>query len=154
MTIKDLLLSHLDTTFVKGPGQPSISVALEGLGATQAAWKVASERRSIWQIVQHLTRWKQAVWQDWHGSTPDYAAIDKGDWAEVSGTEAAWLADLEALQRISHQYRTFVEGLTPEDLERVVPGLGVPLAGSIMDMATHDIYHAGQIRYVRALQGA
>ncbi|MDR7420223.1 MAG: DinB family protein [Armatimonadota bacterium] len=152
MTVKALVLKHLEMTYEKGPGQPSVRVALEGLTAQQAAWKPAPERHSIWQIVRHLVRWKQAIYEDWHGRRPDYAAIDQGDWAEATGDEAAWRRDLEALEAISQQYKAYLLGVSDEDLGREVPGLGV-LAVSIMEMGTHDIYHAGQIRHLRALQG-
>jgi hypothetical protein len=153
VTIKDLLLAHLKTTFEHSAGQPSVSEAIAGLTASQAAWKPSPERHSIWQIVRHLTRWKEACYEDWQGRTPDYAAIDKGDWASVSGDDTAWQADVEALHEISRKYKTYVEHLGPEELERTVAGLGEPLADSVLAMATHDTYHAGQIRYVRVLQG-
>jgi hypothetical protein len=154
MTTRDLILRHLETTFEKGAGQPSVLVAIEGFTAGQAAWKPSPPRHSAWQIVRHLIRWKQAVYEDWQGNTPDYTRIDKEDWQEVTGDESAWRADVEALRAISRTYKTFLQGLSDQDLDRVVPGLNQPLGLSIMEMGTHDIYHAGQIRYVRALQGA
>ena len=35
-----------------------------------------------------------------------------------------------------------------------VPGEDMPGVLRVLRMATHDAYHAGQIRYLRALQGA
>jgi hypothetical protein len=154
MTLRDVLLHHLENTFEKGPGQPAVLVAIDGLTAAQASWKPSPQRHSIWQIVQHLTRWKRAVYDDWHGMTPDYARIDREDWPDVTGDDAAWRGDVEDLKEISKKYKMFLQGLSDDDLGRTVPGLGQPLALSIQEMGTHDIYHGGQIRYVRALQGA
>lgn len=154
MTAKDLILKHLETTFDKGAGQPSVTVSLQGLTASQASWKPSPQRHSIWQIVRHLIRWKQAVYEDWQGSAPDYQRIDAEDWQEASGDEAAWRADVEALEAIALKYTAFLERLSEQDLDRTVPGLNQPVGLSIMEMGTHDIYHAGQIRYVRALLGA
>jgi hypothetical protein len=154
MTLGSLLAHHLETTFEKGAGQPAVLVGLDGLTAAQASWKPSPQRHSIWQIVQHLTRWKRAIYEDWQGRTPDYAQIDREDWPEITGDDAAWAADVEDLKEISKKYKTFLQGLSETDLQRTVPGLGQPLAISILEMATHDIYHGGQIRYVRALQGS
>jgi uncharacterized damage-inducible protein DinB len=157
-TVKDLVLYHLEYTFEKEAWQPSLLVAIDGLSAAQASWKPAPPRHSIWQIVRHVTRWKQAALDDWHGMKPDYDAIDRGDWQDASGGDAAWHRDVQALREVSQQIMTWARGLPDAELSRPAGGEGAAdgreaLAVRIQRMATHDIYHAGQIRYLRALQG-
>jgi hypothetical protein len=133
LTLKDLLRTHLETTFEHSAGQPSVSEAIAGLTAAQAAWKPSPERHSIWQIVQHLTRWKEAVYEDWHGRTPDYAAIARADWAPASGGEAQWQADVEALHEISRKYKAYLDRVAVEYLERVVADVRQSLADGRAD---------------------
>jgi hypothetical protein len=118
-TVKDLVLSHLEYTFEKEAWQPSLTIAIDGLTAAQAAWKPAPQHHSTWQIVRHVTRWKRASLDDWHGKKSDYAAIDRGDWQAVSGSDAAWQQDVQALREISQQIMTWTQGLTEAEMSTV-----------------------------------
>jgi uncharacterized damage-inducible protein DinB len=159
LTLQDLVADHIHTTLDEEPWQwqPSLSEALGGLTAAQAAWKPAPERHSIWQIVRHLILWKRGVLEAWDGRPPDGADLEREDWREVSGGEAEWNRDREALLAISREYLARVRRSTDADLARPIVwyanGATQPLAIRLVRTTTHDIYHAGQIRYLRALQG-
>jgi uncharacterized damage-inducible protein DinB len=157
MTAKDLLLDHLDVTFERETWQPPLGMAVQGLTAAQAAWKPSPERHSIWQIVRHVILWKQGVLDAWDGKTRDEKELERQDWQEVSGNDEAWQADLWTLREITMQTKARVRALDDAALAAPIPTYaGYPdqaLAVRLARMATHDIYHAGQIRYIRALQG-
>lgn len=157
MTTKDLLLDHLDTTFDREAWQPPLGMAVEGLTAAQAAWKPAPERHSIWQIVRHVILWKQGVLDAWEGKAPDEKALERQDWQDASGDDGAWQADLSKLREITRQITARAQMLDDAGLATPIPTYpGYPdqtLALRLARMATHDVYHAGQIRYIRALQG-
>lgn len=161
MTVKDILLHHLEYTFEKEAWQPSLLMSIEGLTAPQAAWKPAPQRHSIWQIVRHVTHWKNATLSAWDGSRPLFAEsgdtdyyreTERTDWPEVSGDEGTWWRDCDALRFVSTRIATRVERLDEEALLNPFPGEDMPAVLRLLRMATHDIYHAGQIRYLRALQ--
>lgn len=157
MTVKELVLDHLTYTFEKESWQPPLAAAIAGLTAAQAAWKPAPERHSIWQIVRHVTHWKHSVIQAWDGPAPDLKDFEPTDWQEAAGDEAAWQADVSALHAVSQDMRKRVEAAD----DGALSGLMTTFAGwpdqvkaaHLMKVATHDIYHAGQIQYLRALQG-
>ncbi len=157
VTVNELLVDHLERTFEKEAWQPSLAMAVAGLTATQAAWKPAPQRHSIWQIVRHIIHWKRAVLDGWEGTPPDHAALEKMDWGEVPGDEAAWQADVRTLHTLSQQLKERVQRTDETALSTPISTFqGVPpqrLAIRVARMATHDSYHAGQIRYIRALQG-
>jgi len=160
LTLKAMVVDHLQTTLLRQDWQwqPSLSEAVEGLTAAHAAYKPAPERHCIWQIVRHLILWKRAVLQAWDGDPPDGEQLEKDDWQEISGDEAAWQRDLRALLDVSNEYLHRVEGLNDADLSRSLSWYRgsdsiQPLAMRLVRTTTHDIYHAGQIRYLRALQG-
>ena len=163
MTVKDLLLHHLEYTFEKEAWQPSLAMSIEGLTAKQAAWKPAPERHSIWQIVRHVAHWKRATLSAWDGTRPlfspesgnteYYLETERADWREVSGDEAAWWRDCDALRSVSSRIAARTEALDSETLLTPFPGEDMPAVLRLLRLATHDIYHAGQIRYLRALQG-
>ena len=157
MTLRALVLDHLEYTFEKEAWQPSLAMAAEGITARQAAWKPAPERHSIWQIVRHVIHWKQGVLTALDGNPPDYDRLEKTDWPEISGDETAWRADLQMLGTVSAELKERVAGASDLDLSSPIATYkGVAdqaMAIRVMRTATHDIYHAGQILYLRALQG-
>ncbi len=158
MTVKELVLDHLTYTFEKESWQPPLAMAIEGLNAQQAAWKPAPQRHSIWQIVRHVTHWKNGVLQGWDGKAPNLDDLKRTDWQEVSGDEAAWQVDVQALHAVSRELEKRVQSSGDDALSGLIPtytgrASSVPKSVRIVRMATHDIYHSGQIRYIRALQG-
>lgn len=156
MTVKELLLDHLEVTFEKATWQPPLSMAVQGLDARQAAWKPSPERHSIWQIVRHVILWKRGVLNAWDGRVQDEQDLERTDWQEVSGSQEAWQADVRTLHEVTMSIKERVRVLDDTDLARAIPTYkgypDQPLAVRLARMATHDIYHAGQIRYLRALQ--
>jgi uncharacterized damage-inducible protein DinB len=159
LTLEELVVDHVHTTLYDEhvQWQPPLSGAVRGLTAAEAAWKPAPTRHSIWQIVRHLILWKRAVLQAWDGNPPDGAQIVAGDWQEVAGNDADWNRDRQTLLDISAEFLTRAQALDGAGLSRRIAwyksGVIQPLAMRIVRRTTHDIYHAGQIMYVRALQG-
>ncbi len=152
--LKEVVLHHLEHTFEKEGWQPSLAMSVDGLSAEQAAWRPSTERHSIWQIVRHITLWKRAVFEDWSGRKPDYREIERQDWQEAAGDETAWRSDAAALHAASKQVVEWAQGLGEEELSRPIGKERSPLAAHLIMMATHDSYHAGQIRCLRTIQGA
>ncbi|HTD47506.1 MAG TPA: DinB family protein [bacterium] len=159
LTLKELVVDHVHTTLEPEDWQwqPSLTEALEGVTAAQAAWKPAPDRHSIWQIVRHLTLWKRGVLDAWNGNPPDGTQLSAADWQPVAGSEADWQRDRRTLLEISTQFLTRAQALGDADLSRQIVwykgGATQPLAVRVVRTTTHDIYHSGQIRYLRALQG-
>lgn len=77
--------------------------------------------------------------------------LEQTDWGQVSGSQAEWEADLRALHDVSAAIRRRAEALSEEECLRPFPGEDRPAILRLLRMATHDIYHAGQIRHLRAL---
>jgi uncharacterized damage-inducible protein DinB len=157
LTLKELVVDHVHTTLEPEDWQwqPSLKEALEGLTAAQAVWKPTRERHSIWQIVRHLILWKRGVLDAWNGNPFD---LEPGsDWQEVTGGEADWERDRRTLLEISTQFLTRAQALDDAGLSKQIVwyknGATQPLAVRVVRTTTHDVYHAGQIRYLRALQG-
>lgn len=155
-TVKELLVHHLTYTFEKEAWQWPLSLAVAGLTAEQAAWKPGRERHSIWQIVRHIIRWKEGVLVALEGTPRPYREISNDDWQEAGGDQAAWEADVERLRRISLECKARVDAMADDELSRALSWYAGaparPIDTRFLDMATHDVYHAGQIQYIRALQ--
>ena len=108
----------------------------------QAAWKPAPERHSIWQLVHHVSIWREyTLMKLGEREHPTRDEVMAGNFAAPNaGDEAAWRSAVERL-KASHDAMRSMIARPDSDLERLRYHLG------------HDCYHLGQIMYVRALQG-
>lgn len=159
LTLNELVVNHVHTTLYDEDWQwqPPLSGALRGLTAAEAAWKPAPARHSIWQIVRHLILWKRGVLDAWDEDPPDGNQLAAADWLEAAGSEADWERDRRTLLEISDEFLTRARALDDAGLAKQMVwykgGATQPLAVRVVRTTTHDIYHAGQIMYLRALQG-
>lgn len=146
---------------------------VDGLDAEQLAQRPAEGANTVGWLVWHLARVQddhvadaaglEQVWtsQGWHerlGLPFEPAETGYGHSAEevaqVRGVEAEQL--LGYLDAVHQQTLRYVEGLAPEDLDRVVDRhwdppvtLGVRLVSVVND----DTQHLGQAAYARGLLG-
>lgn len=165
VTVRNILLTHLEYTFEKEAWQPPLFRALEGVSVSQAAWKPSPDRHSIWQITRHVLLWKRATLEAWDGSkpldrggpdgssTPQALDLEASDWQDVTGDDGAWRADVAALRDVSDKLKARVQTTEEASLQRPFPGEEMPTVLRLVRMATHDAYHLGQIRYLRTLRG-
>jgi DinB family protein len=159
LTLHDLVVDHVYTLLEKEgwQWQPPLSEAVGGLTAAQAAWKPAPDRHSIWQIIRHLILWKSGVLDAWSGNPHEGQELLARDWGEAGGSEADWERDRQTLLAISVDLLSRVHALDDAGLSRPIDWYKgrhrQPIAMRVVRTTTHDAYHAGQIQYLRALQG-
>jgi len=151
----DELLAAMETSFRAGRSwHLSLLASVDGVSADQAAWSPAHDRNSIWKIVEHVSLWKEDVTNRLAGRPRRPESVDAGDWAPPPApTEERWRA---ALRRLADAHAALAQELrrhTDAGLRDPAPGYDRPLIADVRGVIAHDSYHAGQICYVRALQG-
>ncbi len=150
------LLDSSDYIFEKGGWHAGLLPSVKDLTAKQAAWVSAPGRNSIWRIVDHLAFWKEVLVRRMAGEPPQGQEwIAAHDWQDVvEPTDEAWQSSLRRLTDAHAALKAALVRKSDEDLAQPVhPGSKIPLHGSILGFVTHDSYHCGQIRVIRALQG-
>lgn len=126
------------------------SKAVAGLTPQQAAWKPPGGHHSIWEIVLHISFWREFELRKANGEARDEAEIARRNWSEPQEiSEAAWggtggtggtggavgrLAELQSLVKAGME----------ESVEK---------AEVLRCLLMHDAYHIGQIMLLRAQQG-
>jgi uncharacterized damage-inducible protein DinB len=106
---------------------------------------------SIWELVLHLTAWKQEVLERLEGGNAGVPSM--GDWPPLPGeSEAHWQ---ETLVRLDQSHRALVAGVrgsTDAVLDSVVRderdralGTGLTQWQTVHGSLQHDVYHTGQI---------
>lgn len=151
MKAPELLLNVLEEGYWKNAWHgPNLKQALKGVTAKEAAWRPAGGRHNIWEIALHAAYWKyvlrRKLQRGKRGSfvlkgSNFFARPEKG-----KTTEAAWKADKGILENEHVSLREAVK-------KALARGASARVARLIYGVAFHDIYHAGQIRLLRRLQG-
>lgn len=158
MTLKDLLLQQMDFTYEKEGAYPPLRAALAGLSATQAAWKPDPRRHSIWQIVRHLIQWDEAALDALTDRPRAYQELQSVDWREAKGDEGEWVQDVARVHEVGSRLKERLRAMDDRDLGALIRPYteAEPYAAALrfLRTMTHSVYHCGQIRHLRALQGA
>ena len=129
---------------------PSVREALAGVSAEQAAARPLTGAHSIWQIVQHIAVWEDAVRRRLSGDRAQITLASPEDWPPLEDmSETAWEQAKVALNRSHEALREAVARVDESRLdEPILEGMSsvyVTLHGIIQ----HDLYHAGQIAILK-----
>jgi len=130
--------------------------SLRGVTPAQALWRPAPQRHNIWEEVLHAAYWKYAVRQRLIGGKPGGFPLKGRNWfsAPESGGEEEWNEARALLVEMHQSLRALVAQFRTARLERPVLGSKWSAFDSILGIAFHDIYHAGQIQMLKRLQKA
>jgi hypothetical protein len=152
---KKLLSNILDEAYEKQAWHgPSLRGSIRGLTAREAAWRPGPRRHNIWEIVVHAAYWKYAVRRRLLGGKRGSFPLKGSNWfARLSKTnERAWRQDIALLARMHKELRATVASLPESALGRKASGSRHTARRMIAGIALHDVYHAGQIQFLKRLQ--
>jgi hypothetical protein len=134
---------------------PNLIGSLRGVEVDEALFRPNLHRHNIWELAVHAAYWKYAVrrrlTREKRGSFafPGSNFFPRPD--ERGATAAAWRDDLKLLRAEHRALRAVIEGLRPGDLGQLSPRKKWTAAETVAGIASHDIYHAGQIQILRRL---
>src|SRR5438477_10847549 len=151
-----LLLHLLDEAYGKKAWHgPNLRGAIRRLAAAEASWRPQARRRSIADIVVHAAYWKYAVRRRLRGDKRGSFALKGSNWFSLPNplTEEAWQQYNRLLEDEHRLLRAAVAELTDAELYRPAAGSKTTPAILIYGIASHDVYHAGQIQLLKRLHG-
>jgi uncharacterized damage-inducible protein DinB len=150
-----LLLDNLDHAFGgRGWHGTTLTGALRGVSPARALWRPQRNRHSIWELALHAAYWKYAVRCRVTGERPPGGfARTPSNWPAVPARADAkqWRADLRLLTQMHADLRAAVATLPPGRLRARSPAGTWSYADMIVGVAAHDVYHTGQIQYIKRL---
>jgi hypothetical protein len=153
----DFLLELLDQAF-KGPAWhgPPLAGSLRGVSAEVALRSPGLGRHTIWEYALHAAYWKCIARRRITGDDSIEFERSPSDWPAPPAvmTEATWKADRALLTREHDLFRAAVAKLSPRDLTKKGMGSRWTREAEIIGIASHDLYHAGQIGLTKRLVGA
>jgi uncharacterized damage-inducible protein DinB len=129
----------------------SVTSILRGVTAAQAAARTVPHVHTVWQIVLHMTAWKNEVRRRLGGAAA--ADPEEGDWPTVGdATPERWR---EALDQLDAAHAALVAAVRDLDEPALLEptndprnrasGSGVSKYVLLHGLVQHDAYHAGQI---------
>ena len=133
----------------------SSDTILAGVSAAEASTRIAPGTHTIWEIVEHMTAWTEAVAARVRGAGAK--APERGDWPSVTErTDAAWTAALASLKAARAELLAEIESSHEEDIQIHVKNhsppfadTGLSRAGTVAGLIDHDAYHLGQIAMIK-----
>jgi uncharacterized damage-inducible protein DinB len=128
---------------------PALKEVLDGVEHQTAAAQPIAGAHSIWQLVIHLTAWKDVVRRRLSSPTPILPS-DAEDFPPLpEPTPENWLTSLEKLELAHRKLLEAVRATPIENFDSTVPGKDYAAFVMLLGVAQHDDYHGGQIALLK-----
>lgn len=126
---------------------------IRGVSAREALWRPGRRRHCIWDLVLHTGYWKCMVRRRLMRD-PDIAfPRDGANWPALPERpdDAAWQRDRALLDEQHTLLHDAIAALKPAQLGRRGWRSKWRIKAEIYGIASHDLYHAGQIQILKRL---
>jgi hypothetical protein len=150
----DILLMLIEESYsTKAWHGPNLRGSLRGVNYEDAAWRPSPGRHNIWEILVHCAYWKYIVRRRILGERKGTFPLKGSNWFKRPTvlTQRALSSDMAMLDET---HRTMVEAIISMD-SRVLGNFPnnskVSNEAIIRGIASHDVYHAGQIQLLKRL---
>lgn len=129
-------------------GSPWLGVnwidTLKTVSVEKASIRIAEDRNTIWEILNHVIHWRRNVQQRLQGdtiTTPDHNYI-----LPVTDTSSkAWQLTLEEFKLSQQKWLDFIERFDENQFSNIYPNNHMTYYEHIHGILQHDAYHLGQI---------
>lgn len=144
-SLKKSLLAHLKETHNENNWFVTPNVAVKGITAEQAMWTDGSGNHSVGQLAYHLMFWNERSLKSFKGeknanfsgeNTETFDKFDSKQWEDVK----------TRLDNVMTEIEKVVQNASEDQLKEWTP--------IILNIASHNAYHTGQMVFVRKLQGS
>ncbi len=155
MSELDLLLRNFDQAFgTRSWHGTNLRGALRGLSLEELTFRPQAGRHNIWELALHCAYWKYTVRRRLTGEKRGSFALEGSNFflrPEGDPTEIAWRSDLALLDQTHASLRAAIAGLPAKRLDEKPKGQRYSHRDTILGIAAHDLYHAGQIQLLKRL---
>jgi len=126
---------------------------IRGMSARQALWRPGRKRHCIWDLVLHAAYWKCIVRRRLLRDPSISFPRDGANWPALPDKpdSAAWKRDRALLDEQHELLRAAIAALKPAQLSRRGWHSQWRVRAEIYGIASHDLYHAGQIQILKRL---
>ena len=151
----DLVLRSIDQAF-DAPSWHGTNLrgSVRRLGPEEAAFRPGAGRHNIWELVVHCAYWKYAVRRRLTGEKRGSFPLAGSNFFRRPGpdaSQAAWKLDLALLDETHEAMRAVARELSAKQLRSRPRGSRVSALDTLLGIAAHDLYHAGQIQLLKRI---
>jgi uncharacterized damage-inducible protein DinB len=149
-----LLLEVIDQAFDRRAWHgTALWGSIRGLSAREAAWRPARRRHNIWEVVLHTAYWKYIVRRRLTRDLELVFPRAGSNWPPLPATRdaAAWRRDVALLKEQHRLLRAAIARFPAARLNARGWRSTWTNAQHVYGIASHDLYHAGQIQLLKAL---
>ena len=131
---------------------PNLRSSLRGITAEEAAWTPDPGRHSIWELALHCAYWKYVVTRKLEGGRRGTFARSPSNFPSLPepANDKAWRTDLAFLEQTHRDLLESVQKALTHPAKEASARAKVHRL--IEGVASHDVYHAGQIRLLIRLR--
>lgn len=152
-----LLLMMIDQAFDhKSWHGTNLRGSIKGMKAEDAARRPHPERHNIWEIVLHAAYWKYVVRRRLLSEARGSFPLKGSNWFKrpegVEAVEAEWKKDVALLVETHRTLRESVAQMKAAEIHYTPSDSKVSNLELITGIASHDLYHAGQIQLLKRLR--
>ena len=150
----ETLVGFMDQAF-KGPAWHGTPLwgSLRGVGAEQAVRRPAPGRHNVWELALHAAYWKYVVRRRLTRDESLEFPRSPSDWPATPAviSDASWKADRALLKQEHELLRVVVARFPARELRKKAWRSRWTNLQHIEGIASHDLYHCGQIQLVKRL---
>ena len=152
----NILLSLIDQAFDhKSWHGTNLKGSIRDVHSEGASWRPGEGRHNIWEIVVHAAFWKDVVRRKLLGEKRGSFPLKGSNWfvrpVDSGPDERAWRSDVRLLVEMHRGLRDAVAAVRGKSLGYVPVNSKVNSLALITGIASHDLYHAGQIQLLKRL---
>lgn len=150
----EILLRLVEESYAKKAWHgPNLRGSIRGITLEEAAWRPHPDRHNIWEIVVHCAYWKYIVRRRILREKKGSFALKGSNWFKrpIVLTPAALSQEIALLEQTHQTMVEAIQALQPGTLSRFPKNSKVSNESIIRGIASHDVYHAGQIQLLRRL---
>ncbi len=127
--------------------------SIRGLTPRQALWRPARGRHNIWELVLHTAYWKYIVRRRLSRDPSLEFPRPGANWPRMPdrADAAAWKRDVALLRQEHRALRAAIARFPPGRLRRKGWRSAWTNVQHVYGIASHDLYHAGQIQLIKRL---
>ncbi|UUZ79048.1 DinB family protein [Paenibacillus sp. P26] len=154
MMITEWYVDAWDSCFDKESGwYPSLERGLHGLTVAQINWRLdGKEMNTIYELVNHILFYKSTLLSGLTDAGDAPSSDTSFSNVLAANTEEEWEETIAKLKNIHTRIREKLARMSEQDLQNELDG--VTISQWVSDLVRHDIYHTGQIIFIRKLQGS
>lgn len=127
--------------------------SLRGVSAEDALKKPGAGRNSVWELALHAAYWKFVIRKRITGDKSLVFPRSPANWPKPEGTESAWKRDRALLEREHELLKEAVARVSESVLGKRTWKRKFTNLQHLQGIASHDLYHCGQIQLVKRLIG-